>query len=275
MLVHLKEILDGAHRDGYAVPAFNVYNTETIAGVVYAAEALRAPIIIQIYSRLFKEDTAFFLSPAILAAANRAKVPICFHLDHGASELETTKALRRGCTGVMIDASTLSFADNIAVTKRVVTTAGYDNVFVEGELGHVGAASDVDMDAFTEPDQAAEFVRQTGVAALAVLVGSAHGKYKKPPKLDIRRTAEISQATGIPLVLHGGSGIPDDQIRAAIAAGICKVNIATDLCYAFLDAVESKIDTRPALDVFMKEPIAAVEAFAAARIRLVGSEGRA
>lgn len=275
MLVNLKEILETAKEGGYAVPAFNVYNMETVMGVIYAAEALDAPVIVQSYSRLFKEDTTFFIAPMVLAAAHRSKVPVCFHLDHGASELETTKALRQGCTGVMIDASKMPFAENVALTKRVVQTAAYDGVYVEGELGHVGSASDLNMDEFTEPDQAASFVQQTGVAALAVLVGSAHGRYKKPPKLDIQRISDISHAAGIPLVLHGGSGIPDDQLKAAIAAGICKVNFATDLCYAFLDCIAAKIDTRPALDVFMKDPINAVKAFAEDRIRLVGAEGKA
>jgi ketose-bisphosphate aldolase len=275
MLVNFKEILSDAKKNGYAIPAFNVYNMETVMGVIYAAEELNSPVIIQSYSRLFREDTSFFIAPMVLAAANRAKVPVCFHLDHGTSELETIRAMRQGCTGVMIDASTMCFADNVALTKRVVQTAGYVNVFVEGELGHVGSTADTDMDEFTEPDQAARFVEQTGVAALAVLVGSAHGRYKKPPKLDIQRVADISCAAGIPLVLHGGSGIPDDQTRTAIAAGICKVNFATDLCYAFMDAVASKIDTRPPLDLFMKEPINAVKSFAENKIRLVGSGGRA
>ena len=175
----------------------------------------------------------------------------------------------------MIDASTLDFDGNAALTRRVVETAAYSGVYVEGELGHVGSVNDDAMDEFTEPEQAARFVRETGVAALAVLVGSAHGKYKKPPKLDIQRTADIAAATGIPLVLHGGSGIPDDQIRAAVKAGICKVNYATDLCYAFMDTLAAQIDTRPALDLFMKKPIEAVQAFAENRIELVGAAGKA
>ena len=123
------------------------------------------------------------------------------------------------------------------MTKRVVESAAHVGVAVEGELGHIGTVNDAVMDEFTEPEQAAAFVDATGVAALAVLVGSAHGRYKKPPNLDISRIADIRAAAKIPLVLHGGSGIPDGQVRAAIAAGICKVNFATDLCYAFLDAV--------------------------------------
>jgi ketose-bisphosphate aldolase len=275
MLINLKEILEPAMAGGYAVPAFNVYNMETVMGVSYAAEALRSPVILQVYRRLFEEDTAFFLAPSILAAARRAKVPICFHLDHGVSELDSIRALCRGCTGLMIDASTLSFEDNVALTRRVAEIAAYGGVYAEGELGHVGSAGDLEMDEFTEPEQASQFARQTGIAALAIMVGSAHGKYKKPPKLDIQRILDISRATGIPLVLHGGSGIPDDQLKAAIAAGICKINFATDLCYAFLDSAASQIESRSALDVFMKKPIQAVRAFAENRIRLVGSAGKA
>lgn len=275
MLVNLKEILEKAKAEGYAVPAFNVYNMETLMGVMYAAEELRSPVIVQSYSRLFKEDTSFFIAPMVHAAANRATVPVCYHLDHGASELETTRAMRCGCTGIMIDASVLPFEGNVELTKRVVDTCAYDNVFVEGELGHVGSVNDECMDEFTEPDQAAKFVEETGVAALAVLVGSAHGKYKKPPKLDIQRIDDIAKATGIPLVLHGGSGIPDDQIKAAIGAGICKINFATDLAYAFVDKIEETIHDRKALDVFMKAPINAVKKFAEEKIRLLGSEGKA
>ena len=164
MLVNLKEILNAAKQGGYAVPAFNVYNMETVMGVIYAAERMHAPVIIQSYSRLFKEDTSFFIAPVVLAAANRAKVPVCYHLDHGASELETNRALRLGCTGVMIDASTLDFNGNAALTRRVVETAAYSGVYVEGELGHVGSVNDDAMDEFTEPEQAARFVRETGVA---------------------------------------------------------------------------------------------------------------
>ena len=275
MLDNLKEILEKAKAEGYAVPAFNVYNMETLMGVMYAAEELRSPVIVQSYSRLFKEDTSFFIAPMVHAAANRTDIPVCYHLDHGASELETTRAMRCGCTGIMIDASVLPFEGNVELTKRVVDTCAYDNVFVEGELGHVGSVNDECMDEFTEPDQAAKFVEQTGVAALAVLVGSAHGKYKKPPKLDIQRIDDIAKATGIPLVLHGGSGIPDDQIKAAIAAGICKINFATDLAYAFVDKIEETIHDRKALDVFMKAPINAVKEFAEEKIRLLGSEGKA
>ena len=274
MLVGLKEILALAQAGGYAIPAFNVYNMETVIGCITAAEDLHAPVILQTYSRLFKEGSGYYLAPSVLAAAIKAKVPVCFHLDHGASELETTRALRYGCTGVMIDASAMDFDRNVELTRKVVEAANYVEVTVEGELGHVGTVNDGCMDEFTEPVEAKCFVEATGVAALAVLVGTAHGRYKKPPKLDIGRIAAINEEVGIPLVLHGGSGIPDDQIRAAVRAGIRKVNFGTDVCYAFLDAVFASSKDVYAIDLFMKDAVKSVALFAKEKIRLLGAEGQ-
>ncbi len=274
MLVGLKEILVLAQAGGFAVPAFNVYNMETVIGCITAAEDLHAPVILQTYSRLFKEGSGYYLASSVLAAAKKAKVPVCFHLDHGASELETTRALRYGCTGVMIDASAMDFDRNVELTRKVVEAANYVEVTVEGELGHVGTVNDGCMDEFTEPVEAKCFVEATGVAALAVLVGTAHGRYKKPPKLDIGRIAAINEAVGIPLVLHGGSGIPDDQIRAAIRSGIRKVNFGTDVCYAFLDAVFASSKDVYAIDLFMKDAVKSVASFAKEKIRLLGAEGQ-
>ena len=274
MLVGLKEILALAQAGGYAIPAFNVYNMETVIGCITAAEDLHAPVILQTYSRLFKEGSGYYLAPSVLAAAKKAKVPVCFHLDHGASELETTRALRYGCTGVMIDASAMDFDRNVELTRKVVEAANYVEVTVEGELGHVGTVNDGCMDEFTEPVEAKCFVDATGVAALAVLVGTAHGRYKKPPKLDIGRIAAINEEVGIPLVLHGGSGIPDDQIRAAVRAGIRKVNFGTDVCYAFLDAVFASSKDVYAIDLFMKDAVKSVALFAKEKIRLLGAEGQ-
>lgn len=279
MLVSLQDVLNRAEQGKFCIPAFNVYNMETAMGVVAAAEEAKAPIIMQIYPRLMKEDAGYYLSPVVLAAARRASVPVCFHLDHGPSELETTRALRWGATGIMLDGSTLPLEENITLTRRVVETCAHVGVQVEGELGHIGSVNDDGMDEFTRPEDAAEFVRRTGVACLAVLVGNAHGRYKKPPKLDIDRIRAIrAAANGIPLVLHGGSGIPDDQIRAAIDAGIRKLNVATDICYAFLDTVKEELDNPErsiAVDNFMKRPIAAVKDFCRTKIALTGAEGQA
>ena len=207
MLISLKEILDIAEKGNFAIPAFNVYNMETVMGVLDAAEEMRAPVIMQIYPRLMKEKAGYFLSPVIKAAAEKASVPVCFHLDHGPSELETTRSIRYGATGIMLDGSTLPFEENIALTKRVVDTCAYVGIQVEGELGHIGSTKDDEQDEFTTSEDAKVFAEQTGIACLAVAVGTAHGRYSKPPKLDIERIKEIRKATNnLPLVLHGGSG---------------------------------------------------------------------
>lgn len=279
MLVNLKYVLDLAEKGNFAIPAFNVYNMESAMGVLKAAEEMKAPIIMQVYPRLMKEDTGYFLSPIIKAAAEKASVPVCFHLDHGPSELETTRSIRYGATGIMLDGSTLPFEENIALTKRVVDTCSYLGVQVEGELGHVGMTSDNDMDEFTTPEDAKRFIEETGVACLAVAVGTAHGRYSKPPKLDIERIKDIRKATNnTALVLHGGSGVPDEEIEKAVKAGIRKMNFATDICYAFLDTCLEELqkpDRAVAIDTFMKKPIEAVKEFCITRIKLVGAENRA
>lgn len=276
MLVDFKSILDRAQKGNFAIPAFNVYNMETVMGAIAAAEEANAPVILQAYSRLFHNEEGYFLAPIVLAAAHQAKVPVCFHIDHGAGEFEINRALRYGVSGAMIDASALPYEENVALTRRVVETASAVGVQVEGELGHIGSVNDSAMDEFTNPAEAADFASKTGVAALAVLVGNAHGRYKKPPKLDIDRIAAISEATGhLPLVLHGGTGIPDDQIIAAVKAGIRKINFGTDVCYSFLDAVFATPRDKVAIDLFMKDAIASVKAFALTKIRLLGAENQA
>ena len=278
MLVNLKTVLSLAEAGGYAIPAFNVYNMETVMGAVSAAEELRAPVILQVYPRLMKEEAGYYLSPVILAAAKKATVPVCFHLDHGPSELETTRAIRYGATGIMLDGSTLPFEDNIALTRRVVETCSYLDIQVEGELGHIGSTSDKEQDEFTTPEDAKTFIEKTGVACLAVAVGTAHGRYKKPPKLDIERIKAIRRATdGAPLVLHGGSGVPDEEIKKGVAAGVRKMNFATDICYAFLDSCQEELqrpDRAIAIDNFMKRPIEAVKEFCMTRIKLVAADGK-
>ncbi len=279
MLVNLKYVLGLAEKGNFAIPAFNVYNMESVMGVLKAAEEMNAPIIMQVYPRLMKEETGYFLSPVIKAAAEKASVPVCFHLDHGPSELETTRSIRYGATGIMLDGSTLPFEENIALTKRVVETCSYLNVQVEGELGHVGTTADTDMDEFTTAEDAKKFVEETGVSCLAVAVGTAHGRYKKPPKIDIDRIKAIREATNnAALVLHGGSGVPDEEIQKAVKAGIRKMNFATDICYAFLDTCLEELqkpDRAIAIDTFMKKPIDAVKDFCITRIKLVGADGKA
>ena len=279
MLVNLQTVIGMAEAGNYCIPAFNVYNIETVMGVIKAAEEAKAPVIIQIYPRLINEEVGYYLAPVVIAAAEKASVPVCFHLDHGPSEYEATRALRWGATGIMIDGSVHPFEKNVEMTKHMVDTCAAIGVGVEGEIGHIGSVNDETMDEFTSPEEAAEFVKRTGVCCLAVLIGNAHGHYKKTPHLDIERVKAIREATGgIPLVLHGGSGIPDDQVKAAIAAGIRKMNIGTDVCCTFAEGtLESLNDPKRSLavDLFMKHPIECVKKLALDKIRLVGAEGKA
>ena len=267
-----------AEKGGFCIPAFNVYNMESAMGVINAAEEAKAPVILQIYPRLINEDVGFYLSHVLVAAARKASVPVCYHLDHGPSEIEVQRALRTGATGIMYDGSVHPFEENIARTKHIVDICSAVGVPVEGELGHIGSVNDEVMDEFTDPDAAAEFVKETGVCCLAVLIGNAHGHYKKPPCLDIDRVKAIREKAGIPLVLHGGSGIPDEQVKAAIKAGVRKMNIGTDVCCAFADGtLESLNDPKRsiAIDIFMKKPIEAVKNLALDKIRLTEAYGKA
>jgi len=273
MLTSMGTLLRIAEERGCAIPAFNVYDSVTARGVIRAAEKADACVILQMYSRLFTSGDAEFIAPSIVAAAERSGVKMAFHLDHGASLEAVMKALRFGCTSVMRDASDRPFEENISVMKEIVTLAHSVGVDVEGELGHVGMAADGVSTEYTRVDEALEFVRKTGVDALAVLVGTAHGHYKQAPVIAVDRIREIRETTGIPLVLHGGSGVPDDQIRAAIAAGIRKVNFGTDVCCAMLNSIR-KVDPKIiAIDVFMREPTDAVCEFALEKIRLLSAEG--
>ncbi len=275
MLVGFKEILENAEKGGYAVPAFNVYNMETVMGVAAAAEKLRAPVIMQFYSRLATTGFADYLAPVILEAAQKASVPVCMHLDHGAGYDAAAIAVRRGATGIMVDFSALSMEENIRKTALAVKICDALSIGVEGEIGHIGKASDGVCTQYTTVEEAEKYVSQTGVAALAAAVGTAHGRYKQAPRLALERIREIKEAIKIPLVLHGGSGVPDDQIAAAVEAGIRKMNFGTDLCYAFLDACRAADSDVVAIDLFMRRPIESVCAFAESKIKVLGAEGKA
>ncbi len=271
----LKQVMDLGEAGGFAIPAFNVYTAENALGVIAAAEELRAPVIMQMYSRLFDSGIAEFLLPSILSAIDKMTVPAAFHLDHGAGVPQVLRAMRYGATGVMIDASTLDLEGNIAVTKTVVDMAREVGVSVEGELGHIGSAANGDeCGDYTEVADAVKYVDETGIDALAIMVGTAHGHYKKEPKLAIDRIAEIHAATKAHLVLHGGSGIPDDQMRAAVKAGIRKVNFGTDVCYSYIDGCKKADPTTLPLDVYLRLPTETVKEFAMEKIKLLGADGK-
>ena len=273
MLVSLQTVLKIAEEKKCAIPAFNVYNAETALGAIFAAEEANSCVILQMYSRLFSNFEAGFMAPSILEAARNAKVKVAVHLDHGADNAVVIKALRWGCTGIMRDASTLPFEENVETLAQVVKSCHAVGVGVEGELGHIGSAKDGVPTDYTKVDEAVEFVNRTGVDALAIMVGTAHGHYKQAPVLAIDRIAEIHAATKAALVLHGGSGVPDDQIQAAIKAGIRKINFGTDVCCSFLDEVFKTSRDLLAIDLFMKEPIQAVKRFCLSKIQLLYAEG--
>lgn len=273
MLTDMRTLMEIAEKKGCAIPAFNVYNQETALGVLFAAQESDACVILQMYSRLFSNYEAEFLAPSLVEAARRANVKVALHLDHGADDDVAVKAVRWGFTSVMRDASTLSLAQNIAATRKVVDFCRPVNVSVEGELGHIGSANEVIATEYTRVDEAMTYVNGTGVDALAVMVGTAHGHYKQAPIISLDRIREIRAAIGIPLVLHGGSGVPDEQITASVEAGIRKINFGTDVCYSFLDQVFATNRELVAVDMFMKGPTQAVKQFALSKIKLLKAEG--
>ncbi len=275
MLVNLKEILDSAKVGGYAVAAFNVYNMETVMGILNAAEEAKAPVIMQSYSRLFSNEEGYYVTALALKAAEKASVPICFHLDHGADKDAVMKALRYGASGIMIDKSELSMEENIEYTNEVCKMCEAVGVPVEGEIGHIGSVNDDSMAEYTTVEEAKEYAEATNVCALAVLVGNAHGRYKKEPKLDMQRIKDIDNAIDAHLVLHGGSGIPDEAIKEAIKMGIRKINFGTDVCYAFLDQVFKTPTDKYAIDIFMKDTVLNIKNFALEKIKLLGAERKA
>lgn len=230
-------LLKKAMADGYAVPSFCVWNAETAITVLGVAADLRAPVILMNGPGEFCS-----LAPADLAAIVRDvyvrfEVPVALHLDHGDTIDRVEECLRAGYTSVMLDFSTRPYAENVAAMREVVALARPYDVPVEGELGHIGQADAVTPEGdgestLTDPAEAGRFVRETGVDALAVSIGNAHGRYPKLPALDLERLEEIRSATSVPLVLHGGSGTPEEELQRMISLGIAKVNVATELVTA-------------------------------------------
>ena len=249
MLVTSKELLLKAQEGGYAVGAFNVENMEMVQAVVAAAEELRSPVIMQTTPSTVKYANLNYFYENVKVAAQESSVPVVIHLDHGNSFELAMQAYRTGYTSIMIDGSHEGFEDNIALTSAVVKACHPGEVPIEAELGKVGGKED-DLDGgegdpYTNPQEAAEFVERTGIDSLAVAIGTAHGVYKGVPKLDFSRLSEIRKAVSIPLVLHGTSGVPDEDVAECIKRGICKVNYATDLRIAFTKGINQVLKENP------------------------------
>jgi fructose-bisphosphate aldolase class II len=236
-LVSILDELKKAQAGGYALPCFDTFEMQGTLGIIDALEAKRAPGMIGLYSGMFDRPHPRALTDYVRVLAKEATVPVSIILDHGASFEHCIKALNAGFTDVMYDGSKLPFEENIASTQMVVQAAHAVGAAVEAELGHVGVGRTyrefgAQGKGFTEPDMVAKFVEETGVDFLAIAIGTAHGMYDGDPKLALDLLAEIRRQVDIPLVLHGGSGLSDDQFRAAVEGGIQKVNIFTNLAMA-------------------------------------------
>ncbi|MBR3265489.1 MAG: class II fructose-bisphosphate aldolase [Erysipelotrichaceae bacterium] len=282
MYVNMKYILDNANRDGYAVMAINCVNMEMARAAIEAAEEEHSPIIVQFgVGQMSKLAHPTEMVPMIKDMAERASVPVCLNLDHGPSFEAEVEAIKRGFSNVMIDASSLPYEENVRRTRMIVDLAHAKGISVEAELGHVGQAADGDgktSDMYTNVEQAVEFVKETGCDALAVAIGTAHGKYPEGyvPVLDFNRLAELKAALKMPLVLHGGSGSGEENIRKAVAGGINKINVCTDAFHAAEKAMKAKWEAEPNTDFLNIMMVAekAVKEFVRDYIRLIGSNNR-
>ena len=244
MLVNLNDVLKKAQKEHYAVGLFNTTDTDMLEAVISAAEELRSPVIVGTAEVLLPYGELKLIAPAIISAAKRATVPVVVHYDHGLTFERCMEALKLGFTSVMFDGSAGDPDKNTADTGEVVRIAHAMGATVEGEIGHVGEAATCDnatSDRYTTVKEAKDFLSATGVDALAIAIGTAHGAYKAKPCLDIARLKEIRANVDTPLVLHGGSGLSDDDFRNTIKEGIAKVNIFTDLCVAGENAVKKAI----------------------------------
>lgn len=251
MLINMKELLSIAKKNQFAVPAFNIGSLEILKAVIEGAEELNAPVILEIHPTEIEYLTDAF-AETVKRMAYEAKVPVVIHLDHGGTKADIIRAINCGFTSVMIDGSTLSYEENVELTKEVSEIAHSVNVSVEGEIGTIGntglsfegGTSEI---IYADPRQAEDFIQRTNVDTLAVAIGTAHGLYPKDfkPKLNLDILREINNITDIPLVLHGGSGNPDEEIAAAAKLGICKVNISSDVKSVFFNAVKKYMKENP------------------------------
>ena len=281
MIINTNQMLLDAQTGHYAVGAFNVENMEFVQAVIEAAEEMKSPVILATSIKTLKYATPETFIAMMNAVAQNASVPVALHLDHAEKHEDVLKALKAGYKSIMFDGSKLDYADNLRQTEEITKICKSYGASVEGELGPVGgkpgdAVTGEDM--YTKAADAVDYVKITDVDSLAVAIGTAHGVYKETPKLDYERLQQIRRKLDVPLVLHGASGLTEEQTRECIEKGICKVNISTELRTAWtnelraslernLDAIDPKIagkDAREAVKKVVKE-----------KIRILGSEGKA
>ena len=282
-LVTVAELLQKAEAGGYAVGAFNCNNMEIVQAIIAAAEAEKAPVIIQASQGAIKYAGLEWIVGMAKLAADQSKVPVALHLDHGTSFEQCVQCIRAGFSSVMIDGSKHPLDENIALTNKVLEVARAAGVSVEAELGKIGGTEDdISVDErdamLTDPQEAKKFVDSTGVDSLAVAIGTAHGQYKGEPKLDFERLAKIKEVVKIPIVLHGSSGVPDEALEKAISLGVRKVNIDTNIREAItytirqmLNEKPKEIDPRKVIGPARDKAIEVIRE----KIRVFGSNGKA
>lgn len=280
MLVNMNDILLPAKKSGYGVGFFNAVNVEMARAIIETAEEMNAPVMVGTAEILLPAMSLERVSEYLIPMAEKAKVPVCVHYDHGLTLEKCIEAMNLGFTSIMYDCSTESYDVNVEKVADMVNRCHKLGITVEGELGHVGdneGAGKLDDPSawFTDPEVALDYVNKTGVDSLAIAVGNAHGDYKFPPKLDFERISVISNKTNLPLVLHGGSGLADDDFREAVKRGICKVNIFTDIDKAGKQGIEEglKAGAKTMMGLIPYE-IDAMKAVVREKINLFGSANR-
>ncbi|MFY0628425.1 MAG: class II fructose-bisphosphate aldolase [Reichenbachiella sp.] len=281
MIANTIDLLKKAQKGGYALGAFNIYNLEGLSAVINAAEELSSPVMVQLHP-ISMEWNQNRLIPACLAAAEASTVPVSIHLDHSQSISAIDTALKKGITSIMADGSDLPFEENLVFTKSIVDKANAFNAQVEGEFGKLAGEEDglavEEYEAkMTNPDLAEEYVQKTGVSSLAVCIGNVHGKYANEPNLDFERLENIGKNVDLPLVLHGASGIPEAMVKKAIALGVCKFNVNTEVRGAYMAAINKvlqnsiKPDVMPIIQLALKEMTEVIKQ----KIILFNSDGKA
>ncbi len=280
MLVNMNDILLAAKDGGYGVGFFNAVNVEMARAVIETAEELRAPVMVGTAEVLLPTMGLERVAEYLVPMAKKASVPVCVHYDHGLTFEKCMEALKLGFSSVMYDCSTASYEENVEKVAEMVKICHAMGVTVEGELGHVGDNEGAGKlknpsDYFTDPDTASDFAARTGVDSLAIAVGNAHGDYAFPPQLDFGRIREISEKTNLPLVLHGGSGLSDDDFRKAVRLGVAKVNIFTDIDKAGKSGIEAGIAAgEKSMMGLIPYEIAKMKEVVKEKIVLFGSEGK-
>ncbi len=277
MLVNLNDVLLKAKKERYGVGLFNTTDTDMLEAVIAAAEKMRSPVVIGTAEILLPYGELKLIAPSVIAAAKRATVPVVVHYDHGLTFERCMEALQLGFSSVMFDGSLKSYEENIRDTREIVKIAHSFGATVEGEIGHVGNADAADphADRYTTVEEARTYLADTGVDALAIAIGTAHGVYKMKPQLSFDRLREIASQVDVPLVLHGGSGLSDDDFRTAVKDGISKVNIFTDLCVAGVNGMQQALEK--GLDYLSARNLKKdmIQAVVENKISLFGSAGKA